>query len=478
MSILSLPTLNAMLIKAVTTVIPAPYPFFKSTQVNPNDPESSVDKLSLPRRTTARIFRPVTRYQRHTLHYVLKSFGYMPVFMLERLNKYIDAPTVNQYPQADAHLRLIIGVNNKIKRPLQVSQLERLRERFATDGVAMQSPQVWRQPSLYDKIKNKKTPKAVSWQDKFIADADGGEMSIRCYQAGFDRDFGDRHCVDKPIVLYFHGGGFCIGDTDTHHEFCHTVSARTGWSVISVNYRLAPEYLAPTAIRDGIAAYVWLTKHAYTFGASADCILIAGDSAGGCLAALVAQQVTISTAATGMSAAAEQQYIETLDEFTADIFWQVKDLPRPFAQWPLYPVTDVEVDYHSWAIYGEGLLLDHDDVVVFDAAYLQNSPLSYEHVLVSPMFGDNTALCPSYVVAADLDVLRDEAIAYAEQLQSFGINVQTYTAVGVPHGFIHFMSVHRGIGRKTAHIIDDFASFVTQLLTTNKAAEANPKCDE
>ena len=82
------------------------------------------------------------------------------------------------------------------------------------------------------------------------------------------------------------------------------------------------------------------------------------------------------------------------------------------------------------------------------------------------MLGDNRQICPTYVVAAELDVLRDEAFAYASQLKDYGVVVQTYTVVGAPHGFIHFMSVHEALEQETKHIINGFARFVREVIRT------------
>ena len=85
--------------------------------------------------------------QRHVLHYVLKGLGDLPTSVLEQLNHYLKAPTAEQYPHADAHMRLIIGLNDKLKPPIQITQLIQLRQKFATEMVAMQSPSVWQQYS-------------------------------------------------------------------------------------------------------------------------------------------------------------------------------------------------------------------------------------------------------------------------------------------------------------------------------------------
>ncbi|WP_352339410.1 alpha/beta hydrolase [Psychrobacter sp. 16-MNA-CIBAN-0192] len=427
----------------------------------------------------------VAMYQQHKLHYVLKTLGYLPEPLLEQLVRYLNGPTTKQYEHANAHLRLILAVNNKLKRPIQFELLGRLRQRFAIDAVAMQSPRVWQQaaPNNVDTDKLGATLKAqlntklraqletplshltaliikpktltlgVNWDDKTITNADGGAMRVRCYQASTDPKQQQPN-PDKSVMLFFHGGGFCIGDVNTHHEFCHAVCAQTGWAVVSVDYRLAPEHPAPTALRDCIAAYVWLSSHAHILGADPARIVLAGDSAGGCLATLVAQQVATPTKSAWLDIGIEGQ--ETLD--------CLQNLPRPLAQMPLYPVTDIEIEYPSWTLYGKGLLLDHEDIVVFDAAYVQHSRLIRQHVLISPMLGDNREVCPTYIIAAELDILRDEAFAYAEQLQRYGIDVSTHLVLGAPHGFIHFMSVHQGLENEMHKIIKNFAQFVSEII--------------
>ena len=403
--------------------------------------------------------------ERHLLHYFLKELGDLPTIVLEQLNHYLESPTAEQYPHADAHMRLILGLNHKLKPPIQIADLVKLRQEFATEMIALQSPSVWQQANDAEDVKdknNKQNLNAVSWLDKVIANADGGEMIIRCYQAeSVDRQNLKKSPHDNNheqiVMLFFHGGGFCLGDVNTDHEFCHTVCAQTGWAIVSVDYRLAPEYPAPTAIRDCLEAYSWLARHAHSLGASSSRIIVSGDSSGGGLAALVAQQVSNATVNQDVD---KPKYRHTLDDVTIDIFEQLQNLPRPLAQLLLYPVTDIGEDYPSWKLYGQGLILDYNDIKVFHAAYLQDSALTQPHALLSPLHGNNSQVCPSYIVAAELDILRDEALVYAKQLQDYGLNVQTYTVLGAPHGFISLMSVHQDIGRETVSIIDNFATFV------------------
>ena len=419
-------------------------------------------------------YKPIALYQQHTLHYALKTIGYLPTPLLEALVSYLKGPTSKQYLHANAHLRLIIAVNAKLKTPLQLAELIGLRKRFAIDAVAMQAPKVWQQ-ERGNFIKNlkpitKRSVAPVSWHDKTIANADDGDMNIRCYDNGAasstDADkvnnTVNNYNRDQVVMLFLHGGGFCIGDTDTHHEFCHAICAQTGWSIVSVDYRLAPEHPVPTALRDSIAAYAWLAEHCHTLGAQPSRILLAGDSAGGCLASMLAQQIVGPTNSLWLDLGLQGQ----------KTFNQLQNLPHPLVQMPIYPVTDIETDYPSWALYGKGLLLDHADIAVFDAACLQYSKLPREHPLLSPMTGNNEKVCPTFIVAAELDVLRDQAFAYAKQLTYCGVEVQVQTILGAPHGFIHFMSVHKGIGQETQNIIKQFEQFVYQVISTQKVQSA------
>ena len=452
----------------------------KSTDINTSDEMIDIDDLTsqdsrddkcLSIKEKILDHHLMTNYQPHLLHYAIKSFGCLPTPVLESLIKCLDGPTAKQYLQVDAHLRLILAVNSKLKIPLELIEMTELRKRFATDAVALQSPKVWQQnsDSFFSNLKqfHKNGDGAISWQDKTIANADDGDMTIRCYKnETSDNGFGfkkeQNNNPDETVLLFFHGGGFCIGDLDTHHEFCHAICTQTGWPVVSVDYRLAPEHPAPTAVRDCIAAYAWLAENCEEFGALPSRIVLAGDSAGGGLSTLMAQQIISPN---------ENAWLD-LGDVGQQTYDLLQRLPHPMAQMPLYPVTDVETDYPSWALYGEGLLLDHADVAVFDAACLENSPLPRQHILTSPMLGDNRHVCPSYIVAAELDVLRDEAFAYANQLKSYGVAVQTHTVLGAPHGFIHFMSVHQRLGQETQHIITGFASFVREIIKTRALLSA------
>ena len=463
-------SINTLLNKALMTL-------HLASKENPASRESSNQDAqtydSLEKRLSVKekilAYNPVANYQPHTLHYAMKSLGYLPDPILEGAIGYLKGPNSKQYLHANAHLRLILAVNSYLKTPLELTPMPELRERFTADAVAMQSPRVWQQASttMLSNIKpfTKKSDSPVSWKDETIANADDSDMTVRCYKAGSKKSGFRRqriHNPDETVMLFFHGGGFCIGDVDTHHEFCHAVCEQTGWSVVSVDYRLAPECPAPAALKDCITAYDWLVEHCHTLGALPSRIVLAGDSAGGGLSTLIAQQLTAPSKSAWADLGLDGQKMFNL----------LEKLPKPLAQMPLYPVTDIETDYPSWELYGEGLLLDHADVAVFDAACLENSPLPRLHILNSPMLGDNSKVCPTYIVASELDVLRDEAFAYAKQLRGYGIATKTYTVLGAPHGFIHFMSVHQGLGQETSDIIHGFSSFVREVISTQSQLAA------
>lgn len=459
-------SVNSLLNKALATLKLA-----TAAQIESNLENGYIYEKPLTIKEKILRYKPLTSCQTHTLHHAMKSLGYLPAPVLENLIAYLKGPTLEQYPHANAHLRLILAVNRKLKTPLDLMPMHELREKFATDAVAMQAPKVWKQVSdtsinniKFKNIKSftKKGEVLVRWEDKVIADADGGDMTIRCYQASKrpNRIGLKKHHISNPdetVMLFLHGGGFCIGNIDTHHEFCHTVCKRTGWSIVSVDYRLAPENPTPAALRDCITAYAWLAENCYTVNALPSRIVLAGDSAGGGLATLMAQQLT---------APLENAWLD-LSIDGQKMFELLERLPKPLAQMPIYPVTDIETDYPSWELYGDGLLLDHADVAVFGEACFKNSPLPRIHVLNSPMLGDNSKVCPTYVIVAELDVLRDEAVAYAKQIGNHGILVKTHTVLGAPHGFIHLMSIHQGLGQETNEIIDGFARFVHDLLSAN-----------
>jgi acetyl esterase len=247
-------------------------------------------------------------------------------------------------------------------------------------------------------LRNPATLAAVRSVDDVVLPGPAGELAARVYRPEADRPL--------PTVVFFHGGGFVIGDLDTHEDHCRQLAADLPAVVLSVAYRLAPEDPFPAAYEDCLAATGWAGEHVAELGGDAAALVVAGDSAGGNLAAAVALAVRDGG-------------------------------PQLAAQLLIYPAVDFrDGDHHpSRTVNGEGLFLTAADMRWFGDAYVptiehRNDPRA--SVLVSP---DLRGVAPAVVLTAEYDPLRDEGEAYADALQSAGIDVDLRRYDGLIHGF-------------------------------------------
>lgn len=206
-----------------------------------------------------------------------------------------------------------------------------------------------------------------------------------------------------PLIVFFHGGGFVIGDLDTHASFCAEVSRTLDLPVLAVDYRLAPESPWPAAPDDCEAAARWAADSPAALSRKVTGLVTCGDSAGGNLAIVVAMALRDTPAAVPV-----------------------------IAQLPFYPATDTTQDYPSYSQFAEGYLLTRDSMDWFNAAYQAEA----EHIRASPLKGDLTGMPPAVVVTASLDPIRDQGRAYAAALARAGVAVVYREAVGNIHGFI------------------------------------------
>ena len=212
-----------------------------------------------------------------------------------------------------------------------------------------------------------------------------------------------------PAVVFFHGGGWVIGSLDSHHNTVARLAAESGCLFISVDYRLAPEHPAPAAAEDAYAATKWVAEHADRLGVDASRLAVAGDSAGGNLAAVVA--------------------------LTA---WERGGPPLAF-QLLIYPVVDVGVDYASHVENAEGPLLKTAAMRYYERHYLGDLAAADAGWQVAPIRAkDHSGLPPAFVITAELDPLRDEGMAYADKLQEAGVAAKATCYPGMVHGFFGF----------------------------------------
>jgi acetyl esterase len=232
-------------------------------------------------------------------------------------------------------------------------------------------------------------------------------LSWRGLEAPRDGSGGD--AAAQPLTVYFHGGGFVIGDLDTHDEPCRILCREAGIHVLSVAYRLAPEHRFPAAVDDAVAAMRWARAHAGSLGADPARVAVAGDSAGGNLAAVVA----------------------VLDGSA-----------QPFARLLIYPATDSDTPRPSQRLFAEGFALTLRDRDEFFRQYLAGAEVRLDDSRLSPFSGlSHARMVPTVVVISGFDVLRDEGEAYVHALRQEGAPVQALRFPTLEHGFIHLTGV-------------------------------------
>jgi len=208
-----------------------------------------------------------------------------------------------------------------------------------------------------------------------------------------------------PALVYYHGGGWVLGNRDTHDRLCRVLAADGECVVVSVDYRLAPEHKFPAAVHDALAAYAWTVKEASSLGIDPLRVALGGDSAGGNLAAVVAQAATA-----GM-------------------------VPRPVFQLLIYPVTDLGCDTRSYSVFGDGYFLTRDVMLWFRSHYLRDLA-EIDDPRVSPLRAElRQPLAPALVMTAGFDPLLDEGLAYAGKLRAAGTDVAYRCYEPLIHGF-------------------------------------------
>jgi acetyl esterase len=234
-----------------------------------------------------------------------------------------------------------------------------------------------------------------------VEELDAGGLRIRHY-----RPLGAESGEVLPALVYFHGGGWTIGDLDTHDVPCRELANLARCAVLSVDYRLAPEHKFPAAVDDAVAATRWVHAHAAALAVDPARIAVGGDSAGGNLAAVAA----ILLRDTGGPPLAMQVLI--------------------------YPSIDLAAEMPSHRELAEGYLLTADAIRWFVGNYLRG-PEDLRDWRASPILApDLSRLPPAYVVTAGFDPLRDEGQAYADALHAAGVHVTYECFEGMIHGFI------------------------------------------
>jgi acetyl esterase len=242
-------------------------------------------------------------------------------------------------------------------------------------------------------------PKAAT-EDRTVP-GPAGEIPVRIYRPQSPEPL--------PALVYFHGGGWVIGDIETHDSVCQQLAALTPAVVVSVDYRLAPEHPYPAPLEDCLAATRWVHDHAAELGADPHRMAVGGDSAGGNLAALVA----VRTREGG---------------------------PRLAFQLLVYPATDLTCSYPSHRENGEGYLLTSESIRWFLGHYIKEE--DRKNADASPHYTEDFAgLPPALVITAEFDPLRDEGEAYAKLLTEAGVPATASRYDGMIHAFFQMDSL-------------------------------------
>ncbi len=233
-----------------------------------------------------------------------------------------------------------------------------------------------------------------------------GEIPARVYRAGLDGT--------RPTIVFFHGGGWVIGDLETHDQTCRAMARDTDAVVVAVDYRLAPENRFPAAVEDCYAATCWAATNVGTLGGNADQLVVAGDSAGGNLAAVVSLRARDDAAG-----------------------------PQLAFQLLIYPVTGSPWDDRaSYTENGEGYMLTHEAMIWFADHYLGDDSAARANPWFAPIVApDLSGLPPAHVMTAEFDPLRDEGEAYAARLAAAGVPATMTRYDGIIHGFMGFAAI-------------------------------------
>jgi acetyl esterase len=247
--------------------------------------------------------------------------------------------------------------------------------------------------------------------------------------------------ASRDLLVYLHGGGFVIGDLETHDEPCRLLCLHASTHVLGVEYRLAPEHPFPAGLDDALAALRWAQENARSLGEKIERVSIGGDSAGGNLAAVAAQ-------------------------LTA------RERP-PAAQLLIYPATgDSRKEWPSKEMFGRGFFLNRHDYEAFHRHYTEGTDAGKEDARISPLCArDFAGLAPALVVTAGFDMLRDEGDAYAQKLKDADVPQTWRRFTSLAHGFIHMTSVCPAACAAHVEVAREWRALLERAATAHAARE-------
>ena len=294
------------------------------------------------------------------------------------------------------------------------------------DGLVVDDDPVISRAVMHETTAGMPGPQIHVEVDELTLPGPAGEIAARHYRPPGG--------VAAPLLVFYHGGGWVLGDLDYADALCRLTCRDAGIHVLSIDYRLAPEHAAPAAIDDAYAAFQWAYEHAGELGATPGRVAVGGDSAGGNLAAVVSQ---LARDAGG---------------------------PAPVLQWLIYPKTDISTKTLSMTLFASGFLLTKRDMDFFHAQYLRGSGIDPADPRVSPALAESLAgLAPALIAVAGFDPLRDNGQAYAEALRAAGTPVDLRYMGSLTHGFVNLFQLGGGSATATNELISALRAHLSRV---------------
>ena len=287
----------------------------------------------------------------------------------------------------------------------QLQLLLAIRRRRNTFGLCEPTPEAARARFRREMLVFRGPQTQVGEVRDFEIEGAAGPLRVRSYAP-------PKPDAQRPALLvYLHGGGFVIGDLETHDEACRLLCLHAASHVVAVDYRLAPEHPFPAALEDTLAALRWAQTHAASLGVGPNRVALGGDSAGANLSAVAAMLAARAGRA-------------------------------PAAQLLVYPPTDALTVRASHELFDDGFFLSLADRDAFSRHYTDGTGFGGDDPRVSPLRAPSLAgLPPALVVTAGFDILRDEGEAYADALRAAGNVVRTLRFPALAHGFVNMTGV-------------------------------------
>lgn len=311
-------------------------------------------------------------------------------------------------PDIEALLEMVRdGQRNGKRRPLHLLTPEQARADFDMSSVALDEP-----PCDVESV-----------QDLRIPVRGGAVVAARLYNAGTSDG-------PRPLLVYFHGGGYMVGGLDSHDSLCRALAAQTPCAVLSVAYRLAPEHRFPVAVEDAEDTLHWLREHGATHGLDVRRLALGGDSAGATLATVLATLARDNPS------------------------W----LPAaPRMQVLIYPGVAARQDTDSHARYGQGYLLEGETIQWFYEQYLRGPDDRDDWRFAPLLTRELSGVAPALMILAECDPLVDEGRQYAERLDDAGVPVTLCVYPGMIHEFLRMGNMVAEAGEARTRIAQALA---------------------